>query len=517
MLARQQNSSVPPLAPDAPPAAEAPVANAPAGWSKPVELPTGLKPVLAFDYAYLPAAIAPWVKDISDRMQCAPDFVAVSAMTALGSAAGRKIGIRPQRKTNWIEVPNFWACIVGRPGALKSPAMAEALKPLQRLEANARKANELAMGQFAAELEAYELRKKHAQKKATSALDKEIDIANMLELEAPKKPKSLRFIVNDTTYEALGEIMADNPNGVLASRDELISLLKTLDREEYVAARGFFLTAWNGTSGYTFDRIIRGNTHIEAACLGLLGSTQPGKIAEYMRRAVTGGEGDDGLIQRFSLLVWPDQSLKWKDVDQYPDSEATKAAWDVFQRLAELSPASVGAEMDQFEAIPFLRFDESAQAYFSEWRETLEKQLRSGDLHPAMESHLSKYRKLVPSLALINHLADGGTGPVNEVATLRAISFAEYLESHARRAYAAGSEAEAAAAKAILGHIRKGDLKDGFTARDIHRRDWSSLTDRDQIQAGLNLLVECDWLAADFVKTTGRSKTVYRINPRGLQ
>jgi hypothetical protein len=489
-------------------------------WSKPVELPTGLRPVDPFDFDFLPAVIAPWVRDISDRMQCPPDFVAASAMTALGSAIGRKIGIRPQRKTNWIEVPNLWACIVGRPGTMKSPAMEEALKPLKRLEVDARKAHELAMKEYAVALEAYEVRKEHAKKKARAvldkaALDKGIDIAGMLQLEAPEEPKARRFIVNDTTYEALGEILADNPDGVLASRDELISLLKTLDREEYVAARGFFLTAWNGTSGYTFDRIMRGRTHIEAACLGLLGSTQPGRLAEYMRRAVTGGAGDDGLIQRFGLLVWPDQTPAWKEVDQYPDSDARNAAWGVFQHLSELSPMSIGAEMDAYDAIPFLRFDERAQAHFSEWREKLELRLRSGDLHPAMESHLSKYRKLVPALSLINHLADAGRDQVNEEAVLRAISYSKYLESHARRAYAAGSEAETAAAKAILGHIRKGDLTDGFTARDILQRDWSSLTDRDQVHAGLNLLAEYDWITAKPVKTAGRPKTVYLINPSG--
>jgi Protein of unknown function (DUF3987)/Primase C terminal 2 (PriCT-2)/Bifunctional DNA primase/polymerase, N-terminal len=486
-------------------------------WNDPVELPSSLRPVASFDFEFLPRNIAPWVRDISDRMQCPADFVAVSAVTALGSALGRKIGIRPQQQTNWLEVPNLWACIVGRPGAMKSPAMAEALKPLQRLEAEARKANETALRDFAADKEAFELRKQHTQKKAKSALERGEEISKMLRIDEPQAPKSRRFIVNDCTYEALGEILADNPTGILASRDELISLLKTLDREEYAAARGFFLTAWNGTSGYTFDRIMRGRTHIEAACVSLLGSTQPGKIAEYMRRAVSGGAGDDGLIQRFGLLVWPDQSTDWKDVDRYPDSNARQLAWDTFQRMADLTPASVGAEMDQFEAIPFLRFDESGQILFSQWRETLERRLRFGELHAAMESHLSKYRKLVPALALINHLADGGVGPVDELAALRAVSFSEYLESHARRAYAAGSEAEAAAAKAILNRIRAGDLSSGFTARDIRQRDWSNLTDKDQIQAGLGLLVDCDWIAADRIDTGGRPKTSYRINPRAAQ
>jgi hypothetical protein len=30
-------------------------------WNEPVELPSGLKPVKAFDFAFLPAPIAPWV------------------------------------------------------------------------------------------------------------------------------------------------------------------------------------------------------------------------------------------------------------------------------------------------------------------------------------------------------------------------------------------------------------------------------------------------------------------------
>ena len=109
-------------------------ATAARAWPEPKPVPSGLTPVAAFDMAFLPKTIAPWIADIADRMQCPPDFVAVPAMVALGAVLGRKIAIRPQRRTDWTEVPNLWGCIVGRPGAMKSPAMREALKPLQRLE-----------------------------------------------------------------------------------------------------------------------------------------------------------------------------------------------------------------------------------------------------------------------------------------------------------------------------------------------------------------------------------------------
>jgi Protein of unknown function (DUF3987) len=275
-------------------------------WPAPTFIPDGLLPVASFDPAFLPEAIGPWVVDISDRMQCPMDFVGIPAMVAIGSLIGSKVGVRPQQKTDWIEVPNLWGCIVGRPGALKSPAMLEALRPLHRLEAEARKANEGAAKEHDLQVEFNKLRREDATKKVRKELASAAPAD--LAVDNPEAPKARRYVVNDATYEALGVILADNPNGTLAFRDELVSLLKTLDREEHVAARGFFLTAWNGTSGYTFDRIIRGKTYIEAACLSLLGSTQPGRLAEYMLRAVAGGAGDDGLIQRFSLLVWPDQS-----------------------------------------------------------------------------------------------------------------------------------------------------------------------------------------------------------------
>jgi Protein of unknown function (DUF3987) len=483
-------------------------------WPEPKPLPEGLLPVDAFTLEFVPNSLAPWIDDISNRMQCPPDYVAVSATVALGSLIGRKVGIRPQQQTDWVEIPNVWGCIIGRPGMLKSPAMGEAVRPLRRLEAEASKLNKDAEDKYKLELELHKIRHEEAVKairKGTAAT---------LGGDEPEVPKPRRYLTNDTSYEQLGEILVGNPNGTLVLRDELVSLLQTLDREDQAAARGFYLSAWNGNQSYTFDRIGRGHRHIEGACISVLGSTQPGRVAEYVRRAVAGGAGDDGLIQRFGLMVWPDVASTWSDVDTYPNSIARENAWKAFTRIEEATPEDFGAQRLEFDTVPFLRFDGTAQGDFREWRAELEARLRSGGLSPALEGHLAKYRKLVPGIALINHLADGGTGPVGGPPTLKALSFAAYLESHARRVYGASSEIERRAAKAILAKIRSGDLKDGFTARDIQRCDWSNLTDRNHVQAGLDLLLDLDHLGASNPATGergGRPKVTYIINPRTLR
>src|SRR5688572_12386123 len=90
-------------------------------WPEPTPLPSTLPSVEAFCPSLLPEQLRLWTLDIAERMQCPLDFAAIPAMIAAGSLIGRRIGTRPEAKTDWTEVANLWGCIVGRPGAMKSP------------------------------------------------------------------------------------------------------------------------------------------------------------------------------------------------------------------------------------------------------------------------------------------------------------------------------------------------------------------------------------------------------------
>jgi hypothetical protein len=217
-------------------------------WPTPNPIPSELARVDAFALDFLPARLAPWIDDIASRLQCPPDYPAITAMTALGAILGRKIAIKPQMKTDWIEIPNVWGAFIGPPGMLKSPAMNEALRPIRRLEAEAVRNNEIAQQAYAAGLDAFRLRKQVATALAREELKKTLKGDNHsrridLELgEQPQEPAPVRYRTNDTSYEALAELIANNPTGMLVERDELVSLLRHLDRNDQAVARGFFLT-----------------------------------------------------------------------------------------------------------------------------------------------------------------------------------------------------------------------------------------------------------------------------------
>lgn len=492
-------------------------------WGDPLPVPTMLLPVEPFDTELLPAVLRAWVADIADRMQCPPDFPAVGAMVALSSVIGRKASIAPKRHDDWRVIPNLWGVVVGRPGVMKSPALSEVLKPLDRLEMLANDLHQEAMRDFEISAKLRAMTEKKVAGDAEKAVrNGDIEKARHLMMEAvdasdDDPPELRRYKVTDASVEALGEILMSNPWGVLAYRDELNGLLRALDKEGQEGARAFYLQGYDGNQGYTFDRIGRGmNRRIPAVCIALLGGIQPGKLQAYIHDAVSGGAGDDGLLQRFGLMVWPDVGGQWKNVDRFPDTPARRAAFDTFQRLDAMHP---GTDPETGEPGPAVyRFTPEAQAEFDAWRRDFETALRSGEHHPAMESHLSKYRKLVPALALVCALADGEEA-VSLNSLLRALAWAEYLQSHAARAYGAGTGPQTDAALALLDRIKAGRVPDGFAVRDVYLKGWAHLNTPEAVKQAAAMLSDLGHLRRFDVKpgsSGGRPTATYRINPATL-
>ena len=333
-----------------------------------------------------------------------PGFPRGRGRGVLGTVVGRQVAIRPKARDDWTVVPNLWAGVVGRPSLLKTPALAEPMKMVEALEAEAREAFQADEARYRADCAIAEAQSKHAKaelSKAVKAGDNlRVQALAMEAAEEPAPPARRRYLTKDSTVEKLGELLRDNPRGVMVFRDELVGFLQNLDREGREGSRAFYLEAWDGTGSFTFDRIGRGTVEIEAACVSVLGGIQPGPLSAYLAGAMKGGVGDDGLMQRFQLLVWPDAPRTWVNVDRKPDTAARQAAREVFKRLDALDPGGPWAEPRKRGRLPWLRFDAAAQAEFDRWRDELEPRLQAGDLHPAMEAHLAKYRSLAPSLAL---------------------------------------------------------------------------------------------------------------------
>jgi putative DNA primase/helicase len=379
--------------------------------------------------------------------------------------------------------------------------------PIEAIQANWQAEYDDAMKAYAEQNEDYQLRVTAYRQMRIARIKDSGKPEPVQPGDPPEKPILKRIVVNDSTHEALHVILSENPSGVLVCRDELTGWLASLDKPGREDSRAFYLQAWNGNSAFTVDRIGRGTIH-ESICLSLLGGIQPARLRAYLADAVDDGPGDDGLIQRFQLLVWPDP-IPWKGTDRPPDHAAAQRVEHAFRKLVQMD----------CETPARFKFSSDAQELFNAWRDELEStKLRGSNEPPALIAHLSKYRSLMPSLALLFELADRSSSSRNFDVSLahaaQAASFCNYLESHARRIYSCIVSKPAHAARVLADRIKEGKLGAAFTARDVYRKGWTGLLGADLVTHAIEILEDAGWIrlaAAD--SKTGRPSPLYTVNP----
>jgi putative DNA primase/helicase len=472
----------------------------------------------------IPVPFRGWLEDIADR-GCFPlEYPTAAAKVALSAVVGRKVGIRPKQHDDWLVVPNLWGGVVGPPGIQKSPPVEESMRPLRRLVADALAKHQGDMQEFALDTAVARVKAEAAKKllqqaaKKGTATDAELrTLAAEAEPQEKKPPVLKRYETNDPTVEKLGEVLAENPDGVLLFRDELMGFLRSLDKQGHETDRAFYLESWSGTGCFTYDRVGRGTLHIPSVTVSVFGTIQPGPLGRYVRAAAT--DDNDGLINRFQLLLYPDPPAAWKNVDRYPDTQHKNTAYKVFQDLASLDPAKIGAKVDGDCPIPYLRFDPQAQGFFDGWREELENRLRSAADSALLQCHLSKYRSLMPSLALLFHLIDVVGGQSPSPVTLRsaaaAAAWCELLEAHAQRIYQSAFDGDVEPAMRLAERL-KNSLHNPFTARDVSKKGWSGLDDTLAVERALGILEDRGWVKSREVPTSakgGRPTVEYWIHP----
>jgi putative DNA primase/helicase len=499
----------------------------PPEWQPPTPLPDErLRPVPSFEADLLPADLRAWVMDIADRMQVAPDLVAVAAMCALGVVAASARTVYPKRFDNWRVWTNLWGAAVAPAGSMKSPAAAAVERVLNKLEEQAREEFNRKQLDAKADVMIAEAKRKALKTKIERAAQgrpnaEAIDRGELLAAlrqeaeDLDSRPRMRRVKATDTTIEALIDRAARGTRRcqpIAIWRDELVSLLSAFERDGHESDRKQLMEGW-GVSTITVDRVARGTIFAKDFAVSIFGCVTPGAFGAYVREASADGSGADGFLQRLQLLVYPDQPAVWKHVDRGPDQIAEQRALEVYERLFSLD------EDDDHGKPPALHFADDAQAFFDGWREALELRLRDPrqGWDDARRSHFSKYRSLMPAIAMLCHLASGDGSqnvPITFDAATRAAAWCAYLEAHAERVYAMRDRS---IEEVLIDKIRRGKLPDGLTVRALQRDHLASYR-ATEIREALDELEEHGWLRMQVMKPApgsggGRPSVKIVLNP----
>lgn len=427
------------------------------GWQEP-ELDDGF-PVLPFPMEALPFGMARFVEEVSRSVPCPPDFVAVPALAVLGVAAGRSVALRV--KNGWYEEGNLWTAIVGPPGTGKTPPLKAVARPLYRI--------------FEEELEVHQqalAMVKAARREAKAKLGKG-GAAFDDDEPAPLK----RVLVGDSTAEALGLRLRDNPRGLIMVLDELAGMINGLN--QYKQAGGndteFYLSLWSRAS-FPIDR--KGQEggipiYVRSPFFGMTGGIQPDKL-NTIGTTKDGRRLNDGFLDRF-LMAWPKEvATRWTEEAVEPETEAewSDAVRRLWARPMTQCPDGYGRPWA-------VDFTPEAKARYAAWFDENCASTRETDFPDEMRGPYSKIRAYCARIALVLEQAwwafDPGQGhggdppPVGLRSVQGAIRLTEYFESHYRKviAFVSGTEAENPDARAILEWIRKREARSNrFSAKE---------------------------------------------------
>jgi hypothetical protein len=258
----------------------------------PVELPA----VVEFPIGAMPRPCRRLIEEAAAAIVCPPEFVAAPMLAVLGSAIGNSRVLK--LKSGWEESATIYVAVVAEPGEKKSPALNVALAPVYRTQAALRKVHQQAVDEHKRELRAWEVERKDNAKNGLPAPPE------------PERPRMERTSVEDTTVEALGVLLEENPRGLLATRDELSGWVRSMDQYKQGgkgADRQFYLSAWS-SSHVAVDRKSRDEPLIiQRPFVGVFGAIQPGVLPEL------GSGREDGLLDRFAFAYPDSMPSRWSE------------------------------------------------------------------------------------------------------------------------------------------------------------------------------------------------------------
>ena len=222
----------------------------------------------AFPIEELPNLFKRYSLEASEAIGCPICYISCALLAFAAGLIGtsRKVRLRPE----WEQFCNLWIMLVGRPASKKSPALNAISKFIDDIEKQNYKDYEREKLLYELEKVRYENDYNNWKIKAVST--------------PPEKPKQtiLKTITtNNTTVEALCELLSNNSAGITIVNDELSAWLRSMNQYKGGGGsdRSDYLSMWNAQR-MTVNRKGKEPLSIDNAFLNIIGCIQPEILQE---------------------------------------------------------------------------------------------------------------------------------------------------------------------------------------------------------------------------------------------
>lgn len=451
----------------------------------------------------------PLIEDLAAGAGAPVDYVGVSVLAVAASLVGARRQVRPFAESTWMEPCVLWVAPVGDPSSNKSPAIDAATGPLRGMEQELAEHHRSRLIGWQTIAERAKAERTEWQALVKAATKDGVATPSMPDAAVePDEPQRPRLLVQDGTPEAVGDILAGNPNGVLHLRDELAGWLASFERYS-PGGREFWLEAYGGRPHVIDRKSLKAPLFIPFNGVTVLGGIQPEKLAECLLKTA-----DDGLVPRF-LWAWPDP-IPYRRPRAIADVALLER---VYRQLHSLQPAR---DVEGRSSPIALMLSENAGHVFEAWIRDNDAAVREAS--SLYKGFLGKLRGMVLRLALTSELLvwAAGRGPEpSEISVDTLVSVLAFVDDYAKPsalrvfgdAALPASERDAAA---LAKHIRKTGAQ-RVNARDVRRSSGiATLKVAADVDAALEALTEANWLRPAPTRsgdTPGRAAKDFLVNP----
>jgi Protein of unknown function (DUF3987) len=411
-------------------------------------VPLGESPDVApFPFELLPEALRPMVTDGARAYNCPPDYIGVPMLAVAGGAIGnsRHLAIT---KTH-IQTACVFAGYVGRPGTTKTTPLRMVRRPLDA-------AQELFLADWRAKVEEWERQDEETR---------------------GDRPSARRCIVSDTTTEALGVTLTENPRGVVMVRNELYGLVTGLN--QYKNGKGHdrqvYLDLWDGNT-LIIDRKAENKSrggaplYVSDPFCAIVGTLQPDVLGRLRGETIRGvPPPDDGFIDRFLLAYPADVPAVGEDWTEVPE-EATAAWAAAVENLLSLQMVADSERRRPY----FLRLKPDGRREWERFTNAHAAEINDESFPSHLRGPWAKLKGYCARLALVLQLLRRACGEtrdddVDGESLRRAVMLVDYFKAHARKVWSEMDvDPKLRVARKVVRWLRGSGLS-RFTKRDAYQ------------------------------------------------
>jgi hypothetical protein len=489
-------------------------------WGEP-DLKYSLKeePLADIDENLIPDFFKDFVVKNSLALGVPKNSVLVTILTLFSTLFGCYYKVKPKQKMDYAVTLNLWGLIVAPPSSKKTAILSvleKSVKIIEKYYIDKRK-------QLADDRD-HKLAALKADKKQLGGKDDENKLSaieqEITNLKSQQIPYWM-FSTSEATPEALIQSFKDNYRGILLFRDELRGLFDSLNKTGYETLRSLLTEAWNGNKAFSLSRIGRGIIDAPSMTLSVLGGSQPDVLLEMFPSELMRGMGSDGMLARFQLFSMFNSS-QIKEFNSEIDFSNEKLKLNQL-----LMSAHDFTKEYNTTGLPFIfevYLSAEGFAEYNKYCKYIHAVIINEDIvNQAYRSHIGKFDRLVLSLAGQFHLLaalEKGQVPQSEIEARwvkYAISITKYMDLQIQKLYF--SVGKTLSADSLISRIKKGQIFDGMSLRNICRNGWKNLKEKEDLLAAIERVSDSNWITVivDKPRGGGRPTEIIKLNPKLIE